>query len=161
MTNLGPSFWGPYAWKFIHIVALAYPNNPTQEEKENYKRFFGLIGNVIPCKQCQEHYCSHLIKNPITDDILNNRKKLLYWTIDIHNEVNKLDGKNVYDYDTAIELIKKCDLKTPNLIEPFNEVKTEIKPDIKPKSNMILYIILFISILLNIIFLYYNKNKTL
>ena len=107
MTNLGPESWGPHAWKFIHIVALAYPVKPTLEDKQNYKRFYTTIGDIIPCAHCREHYKEHLVKNPITDDVLTNRKKLLNWTIDIHNEVNKLNGKTTYDYDTAVELIKR------------------------------------------------------
>jgi len=47
--------WGPYGWKFMHMVALAYPNSPTNEDKENYKTFFTILGNVLPCQLCADH----------------------------------------------------------------------------------------------------------
>ncbi len=148
MTNLGPESWGPHAWKFIHIVALAYPVKPTLEEKQNYKRFYTTIGDIIPCVHCREHYKEHLLKNPITDDILINRKKLLNWTIDIHNEVNKLNGKNTYDYDTAVELIKRnyecspiVQNNKPQVTEPnTNNIVNKIDTNIvnKPDTNNII-----------------------
>ena len=30
MPEPGAEKWGPTTWKFIHIVAIAYPNNPTE-----------------------------------------------------------------------------------------------------------------------------------
>jgi hypothetical protein len=133
MTNLGPESWGPHAWKFIHIVALAYPVKPTLEDKQNYKRFYTTIGDIIPCAHCREHYKENLVKNPITDDILMNRKKLLNWTIDIHNEVNKLTGKNTYDYDTAVELITRNYECSP--APPASLVKENNKPVPPAPSN--------------------------
>ena len=120
MTNIGPDFWGPPAWKFIHIVALAYPVNPSQQEKNNYKQFYTIIGDIIPCHFCRDHYKEHITKNPITDEILSNRKNLLHWTIDIHNEVNKITGKNVYDYETAIQLIQQHYIPNNNLDKTSN-----------------------------------------
>jgi hypothetical protein len=110
-----PDKWGPPAWKTIHVFAMAYPTNPNLTDKQNYKKFFYSLGNVIPCSICREHYLNHLENIPITDDVLSSRLKLLYWTIDLHNAVNKLNGKPTYDYETAIELIKQnqeCSLIT-------------------------------------------------
>jgi len=133
MTNLGPESWGPHAWKFIHIVALAYPVKPTLEDKQNYKRFYTTIGDIIPCAHCREHYKEHLIKNPITDDVLMNRKKLLNWTIDIHNEVNKLTGKTTYDYDTAVELItRNYECSPASHVKDTKQVNMSDTPNTKP-----------------------------
>lgn len=189
MTNLGPESWGPHAWKFIHIVALAYPVKPTLEEKQNYKRFYTTIGDIIPCAHCKEHYKEHLIKNPITDDVLMNRKKLLNWTIDIHNEVNKLTGKTTYDYDTAIELIKRNYECSPashaSHASPAKEtdkpVIEKLENTVNKNDNIIVnktdnikiieeihnqenndntkYLILFILIVVIIMFLYYDTRK--
>jgi hypothetical protein len=135
MTNLGPESWGPHAWKFIHIVALAYPVKPTLEDKQNYKRFYTTIGDIIPCAHCREHYKENLVKNPITDDILMSRKKLLNWTIDIHNEVNKLTGKNTYDYDTAVELITRNYECSPAPPAPSAPSASLVKDNNKPAPS--------------------------
>ena len=181
MTNLGPDSWGPHAWKFIHIVALAYPIVPTTEEQLTYKHFFTIIGDIIPCNICREHYKQHLKNNPITDDILSTRKKLLHWTIDIHNEVNKLNNKPVYDYDTAIELITRnyeCSPVLPKknqIIDPIinpiinnnendnivvNKTKnTKIIEEITINNNKYKYIFIFLLIVVIVMFLYFDNKK--
>ena len=32
--------WGPHAWKFLHTITLNYPENPTDQNKADYKHFF-------------------------------------------------------------------------------------------------------------------------
>ena len=184
MTNLGPDFWGPHAWKFIHIVALAYPVNPTQQEKNNYRQFYTIIGDIIPCHFCRDHYKEHIKKNPITDDILSNRKNLLHWTIDIHNEVNKITGKNVYDYDTAVQLIQQDTNQPTNINNNTNQSANTSNINTNQSANTsnintnhptntsnintnhptntnnnIKYIILFVLIVIIIMFLYYDTRK--
>ena len=34
--GFSPLIWGRQAWHFIHMVALTYPNNPTEADKKNY-----------------------------------------------------------------------------------------------------------------------------
>lgn len=104
--SIGPDVWGPHGWKFLHFIALAYSNNPSEIDKQNYKIFFDSIGNILPCSLCSTHYKENLKNHPLTDEVLANRRNLLYWTIDMHNEVNKLNNKPEVDYITAIELIK-------------------------------------------------------
>ena len=41
----------------------------------------------------------------LTDEILKNRESILYWTIDIHNLVNKELNKKIYDRNEALQLI--------------------------------------------------------
>jgi hypothetical protein len=160
--------WGPYGWKFMHMVALAYPNSPTNEDKENYKTFFTILGNVLPCQLCADHYKQNLINFPLTDYILSSRDTLLKWTIDIHNEVNKSIGKKILDYDEAITLIKNNyeDKTTKDEIETKDESKIEtfIQTDnqainTKPerKDNNFLYILFFLFISLILIAVVYKK----
>lgn len=90
--QLPPSVWGPFFWHTIHIVALGYPKNPTYTDKKSAKEFFESLAFLIPCAICRQHYSEHLVKNPITP-YLDSRKDLLKWTVDIHNQVNKMLGK--------------------------------------------------------------------
>ena len=156
--------WGPYGWKFMHMVALAYPNSPTNEDKENYKTFFTILGNVLPCQLCADHYKQNLINFPLTDYILSSRDTLLKWTIDIHNEVNKSIGKKILDYNEAITLIKnnyedksiKVETKTKTNIETFVQTDNQaIKPE--KKDNYFLYILFFLFISLVLIAVVYKK----
>jgi len=103
--GLGPDVWGPHGWKFLHFVALGYPKKPTNEDKINYKTFFMLIPTILPCSICSNHYIENLKQYPITDDILEDKIKLFNWTVNMHNKVNILNGKQTVDYDTALKLL--------------------------------------------------------
>jgi len=169
---LYPKDWGPYGWKFIHIVALAYPSQPTNDDKENYKTFFTIIGKILPCHICSDHYCENLIKYPLSNTVLSSRENLLKWTIDMHNSVNQINNTRIYDYDTAIALIKNNFVETiepeiikpnikPEIIKPNIEpeiIKPNIEPRMKKKNNILLYILIFLFIILIIIAIVYKKN---
>lgn len=100
-----PEKWGPHAWIFLHTITFNYPIKPTEEDKYNMKQFINSLGNVLPCEKCREHFRDNLVKYPLTDEILNNKNKLIYWMIDIHNSVNRMNGKKEIDYDTAVKKI--------------------------------------------------------
>ena len=51
-----PNIWGPHAWFFLHTVALMYPEQPNELEKQHYLNFFKNIGNILPCYICRENY---------------------------------------------------------------------------------------------------------
>jgi len=87
-----PSVWGPFFWHTIHIVALGYPKKPSYIDKKCAKEFYESLVYLIPCAICREHYKVHLSSNPLTP-FLDSREDLLKWTINIHNNVNKMLGK--------------------------------------------------------------------
>ena len=99
--------WGPNAWSLIHYTALAYPSQPTDVDKENYKTFYYSLQNTLPCPKCALNYQRHLKDIPI-DEALVGPEELFKWTIDIHNEVNKELGKRKYSYqEVSDKYIKK------------------------------------------------------
>ena len=103
--------WGPEAWSLIHYTALAYPVQPTDADKENYKTFYYSLQNTLPCPKCAKNYQRHLKDIPI-DEALDGPEELFKWTIDIHNEVNKELGKRKYSYEEVSDkYIKKKENK--------------------------------------------------
>jgi predicted helicase len=72
-----PEVWGPYGWKFMHFVALAYPQKPTADDKKNYKTFFESIQNILPCALCSNNYKKHLLELPLTDSVLESNVNLI------------------------------------------------------------------------------------
>jgi hypothetical protein len=128
--TITPDVWGPVGWKFIHFIALAYPQNPTVEQKANYKTFFESIQNVLPCIICSNNYKKHLEELPLNDEILASKESLLRWSIDMHNKVNIQNNKPALSYDDAINL----------MLSNFNDNNDTNNNDIqnnqiKPKDN--------------------------
>ena len=99
-----PNIWGPGAWLFLHSITFQYPDNPTELDKENYKTFFESLQEVLPCPSCSEHYRNNLNKFPIR---VESKDELIEWLIDIHNEVNVINNKEVLTYDQVKNNYKK------------------------------------------------------
>jgi hypothetical protein len=93
MNNISPTYWGPSAWKFLECVVLAYPDIPTEQNKNEIKEFFLSLRNALPCEMCREHYKTNLEKYKLNDNVLSSREKLLEWLVSIHNEVRKSNGQ--------------------------------------------------------------------
>jgi hypothetical protein len=101
--NFDPLIWGSKGWFFLDTIILSYPNNPTDEQKKNYAEFFYSLTNVLPCQKCANNYYHHLKNNPLTDDHLTSREKLIKWWLKIHN-LSRLDmNKDLIKYDDFIE----------------------------------------------------------
>ena len=99
------NIWGPHLWKTIHYLTLGYPEKPSEKQKQKYKEFFILFKDVLPCSACAQHYSENYEKNPLTDEILDDREKVIKWGIDLHNTVNKMKDKEVIPYEKAREML--------------------------------------------------------
>ena len=103
MTQIKPNIWGPHFWKVIHYIAMSYPENPSVYDKEYYKNFYKSIQYVLPCSNCKSHMQENLKSIPI-ENYLNNNKDLFKWTVDLHNNVNKVNGKQEISYQNAYKI---------------------------------------------------------
>ena len=100
---MNPKIWGPSAWIFLHSVTFNYPDNPTEEIKNKYKVFFESLQFVLPCEKCQNNYKKKLVKYELSPEVLKNKKVLIEWLIDIHNEVNKSNNQPSLTYKEVIQ----------------------------------------------------------
>jgi hypothetical protein len=134
--------WGPPAWFFLHSVTLQYPINPTAQDKTNMMTFLTSLGNVLPCEKCQMHYKKNLQELPLNNTVLGSRNNLVNWMIDIHNLVNKSNGKRELSHEEAIKLVQ----------DKYHEDKS---------SNLIIYIFIMlfiIGLLVVLVWVIINKN---
>jgi hypothetical protein len=99
---MDPNIWGPGAWLFLHSITLNYPHNPSKIDKEEITNFFNIVGNILPCFYCRDNYKRHIIEFPIKTE---SKKDLVYWLIDIHNDVNKELGKPILSRQEAMDKI--------------------------------------------------------
>lgn len=97
-----PLHWGKHFWYTLHITSLAFPDEPTEEQKEVYRQFYQKFGKILPCKKCAVNYELHLSELPI-DAALRNSRSLFNWTVDLHNTVNRSLGKPLWPMDRAWE----------------------------------------------------------
>jgi len=106
--------WGPYAWKFLEAVVLEYPNCPTVVDKQNMHEFIVVFGRNLPCVKCRDHFKKFIEGNPI---VLDSKKDLLIWVIDLHNSVNKELGKPVLTHEDALtKILQKNNHNYKNII---------------------------------------------
>ena len=106
--------WGPSGWSFIHYIALKYPKDPTNEDKEKYFTFFNTLQYVLPCEKCAANYGKNLEELPIRESLSNNAD-LFKWTVDIHNLVNTELNKPTLTYEEALNIYLNKTNKTYNV----------------------------------------------
>ena len=112
--NISPDIWGPKIWYTWHIIAEGYPENPSENDKKNYKNFYIYTSKVLPCDLCREDSTRRLSKVN-WNQILKSRKTLLQWTQDYHNEINKKLDKPLNKDKNFKEKLKKLTLTDYNL----------------------------------------------
>jgi hypothetical protein len=149
--SYGPNVWGPHGWGFIHYITIGYPNNPSDQTKLKYKRFFEILHDVIPCDLCSDNYKNHLIEFPLNDKVLSKKKEFMEWGINMHNAVNKLNKKKIMKYDDAVYNIVK-NLKY--LYVKRNNVKNEEYLICKNESSIVTNSIMICMIIIIILLLY-------
>ena len=86
--HLPPEIWGPIFWSTLHIVSLAYPEEPTYAEKRAAKEFYNALAHLLPCPICRDHFREVLKGLPI-DSWLDKKGTLTEWVWMAHNQVNK------------------------------------------------------------------------
>ena len=90
--HLPPEVWGPIFWSTMHLVSLAYPEQPTYAEKRAAKEFYNSLAYILPCPVCRSHF-SEILKGLPVETWLDNRESLVEWVWTVHNRVNQRLGK--------------------------------------------------------------------
>ena len=85
----------------MHAVAFTYPESPTPNERKQYIDFFKSLEAVIPCPSCRQHYGEHINSTPIEAD---NTENLSRWVYDLHDKVNKRNGKTSPSYEEVKDM---------------------------------------------------------
>jgi hypothetical protein len=132
--NIDPTIWGPYLWKFMHYLTLAYPDNPTEDDKNNLFNFFDSVKEVIPCEKCRHNFQVHLETSPLTEEILEDNVKVVKWLYNIHNNVNKALNKPILPYDDFIKeyTITSNTSNTSNTPDKtLEEIKKELREELR------------------------------
>ena len=101
---MGTRLWGPDTWYVIHVIADSAPDKLTEKDKENYRRFYESLSNVLPCPSCALHYKEFLKQDPPK---FNTRVDMLRWTIRAHNHANQVTGAPILSEEDAFNRIEQ------------------------------------------------------
>jgi hypothetical protein len=110
--GISPNVWGPSAWAFIHLTAMAEPDDFDKTRLVFYKRFFELLQELLPCEKCRQHLKQNMTKLKDIEKI-KSKRELFDWTADLHNKVNEITNKSLmskedaYNYWELIAIEKK------------------------------------------------------
>jgi hypothetical protein len=88
--------WGKHLWFVMENFALNFPDDSSEQIKNDFKHFYTSIANVLPCEKCKNHY-NNILNEYNIENYLENNEKLFEWVCIIHNKVNK-DTKSINEY---------------------------------------------------------------
>ena len=95
--------WGRSCWVFLNAVAYAYPNEPSDEQKEQMKIFIHSLPGVLPCSRCGAHLLQEIHRS-FHDSVLTSRYTLMKWVNETHNSVNRRKHKPEVSLETMFHL---------------------------------------------------------
>lgn len=104
LQNIAPHVWGPHGWKFMHAVALAYPEAPSAEEKKAALQFFTSLEYLLPCESCKQNFRKELQSFPL-QPALESKQKLNEWLTALHNSVNQRLNKTIMSPEQVLEYV--------------------------------------------------------
>ena len=145
MHNYNPNLWGSSAWTFLMYIGMAYPDNPTDVDKEYMKLFLRSMGNVLPCEKCRVNFSNHLLKLPLNDYVLSNRYNLLDWLATINNQIRMNNGETSMNND--------------DIIDKYITPKSYIQGLCSYTFTISLICIIILLFILSIYVVYYNKSR--
>jgi hypothetical protein len=93
--------WGPSAWKFLHTVTFAYPQDPDEETKKNYKDLFSNLRYTLPCSFCRSYF-TQIYKYISIDPYLDSREGLTWWLFVVHNLVNRKLNRDLANFESVV-----------------------------------------------------------
>lgn len=102
---------GRQAWTILHVTALSYSDQPSDDEQKAMVVYVQNFANgTMLCPECRQHWSEMVAANP--PDV-SGRKAFYKWTVDRHNEVSRRLKKTEYTYEQALEETQK-NAKTTN-----------------------------------------------
>lgn len=116
-SMLSKTEWGPHAWKYLHIVAFAYPAEPTIKDRLHAYTWIMGFSQTLPCKQCRFHFVATIaadIREKENSAIFDSGRAFARATVRWHNAVNKRIGKHNVSFSEALrmythDVVRVCD----------------------------------------------------
>ena len=82
--------WGPGLWHYLHTMSFNYPVQPTNQEKNHYKKFIINLQYTLPCKYCRINLRKNFKHMPLQSCHMKNRNTFSRYVYNLHELVNKM-----------------------------------------------------------------------
>ena len=116
-------FWGPSAWRLIHLIAFSDHRSP------DVYTFLEELPHILPCRFCRLSLAEYYTHRPVP------KTELARWSYEIHNDVNNNDNNDNNNPEKMNDFIS-------NLMDPFanyNKVNKNKNKDLYYDDYRILY----------------------
>ena len=101
-----PELWGNQFWFTIHTIALNYPTEPSESEQKSVEQFLLSLKDLLPCEKCKKHYQKNLNLTELHQAV-TNQTQLFAYTVELHNKVNRMNGKKELSVEEAKDHLRK------------------------------------------------------
>ena len=99
MSYREKSHWGKHLWAFIHTISIIdFEDN--LRFNEDRAQILRTLQYCFPCHKCKDHYVEFLAKLESLD--MTQSMVLFYWSVDLHNSINKKHNKPEWSYQEEI-----------------------------------------------------------
>ena len=101
LKNLkSPEVWGESFWFVVHLGSVNAPEFIPEEKRPFYWGFIDGIPEMLVCQKCSKHAREWVeIHRPYREQICSSRDNLVSFYVDMHNNVNKRNGKPLMTKD--------------------------------------------------------------
>ncbi|GLI67682.1 hypothetical protein VaNZ11_011944 [Volvox africanus] len=101
-SNCPPDTWqlGRATWTFLHSMAAHYPEHPSPRQQELMRGIMEGLAEFYPCEVCAEHLREQMKR---TSPQVATARDLNLWLCGIHNEVNEMLGKPLFNCNRLLE----------------------------------------------------------
>ena len=99
-----PPSWGYLVWDTMLIMAMLYPEKPSEKRRAQMIDFLTNLCPNLPCPGCAGH-CEVYQKDHPPD--ASGRNELIKWVVDFHNAVNRRTGKREFTLEEAERTIRE------------------------------------------------------
>jgi len=111
------SQWGKALWRGIVAMAMTFPENPTVEDREHYRKLVEALSHTLPCHECQRHMREFMLAHPPN---LESTRKFVEWCLALFNDVRTRQGKPL----VSLEMLA-ASFGDPELVRKILQLSTE------------------------------------
>lgn len=124
-----PSMFGPHYWHVLHNTAANFPESPSRYDKMQYGMFMRFLLNHLPCEDpCRTNALEWIKQHPFN---LSGREYFFRDTVDFHNHVNEVTGKQEQvNYKDIFKVSKECKNCNLHATPPSSQSQSQPQPQI-------------------------------